>query len=101
MANARPTNVKAKMPVRAPLHYQSGFGNEFASEAVEGVLPRGQNSPQKMAHGWYSGQLSGTAFTAPRGVNPRPWPDRMRPSGVHRPFGPISPIRLRTAHVYE
>ncbi|MBA2495297.1 MAG: homogentisate 1,2-dioxygenase, partial [Acidobacteria bacterium] len=25
--------------------YQSGFGNEFATEAIEGALPVGQNSP--------------------------------------------------------
>ena len=40
--------------------YQSGFGNEFASEAIEGVLPVGQNSPQRVAHGLYAEQLSGT-----------------------------------------
>ena len=44
--------------------YQSGFGNEFATEAVAGALPVGQNSPQKVAHGLYAEQLSGTAFTA-------------------------------------
>src|SRR3546814_5738180 len=47
--------------------YQSGFGNEFATEAVPGTLPQGRNSPQKVAHGLYAEQLSGTAFTAPRG----------------------------------
>ncbi|MFS9605411.1 homogentisate 1,2-dioxygenase, partial [Klebsiella pneumoniae] len=26
------------------LEYQSGFGNEFASEALPGALPVGQNS---------------------------------------------------------
>src|SRR3546814_4085111 len=46
--------------------YQSGFGNEFATEAVPGALPQGRNSPQKVAHGLYAEQLSGTAFTAPR-----------------------------------
>ena len=71
--------------------YQSGFGNEFASEAVAGALPRGQNSPQKVAHGFYTEQLSGTAFTAPRGVNRRTWLYRMRPSVAHKPFQPISP----------
>src|SRR5260370_37947404 len=97
MANARPTSVKAKMPARASLHYQSGCGSEFGSEAVEGVLPRGENSPQKVAHGLYAEQLSGTAFTAPRGVNRRTWLYRMRPSVAHRPFEPISPGRLRSA----
>ena len=27
--------------------YQVGFGNAFASEAIPGTLPIGQNSPQK------------------------------------------------------
>jgi homogentisate 1,2-dioxygenase len=27
--------------------YQSGFGNEFASEAIAGTLPQGRNSPQR------------------------------------------------------
>ena len=32
---------------RAALRYQSGFGSEFASEALPGALPEGQNSPQR------------------------------------------------------
>ena len=28
------------------LQYQSGFANEFATEAVAGALPKGQNSPR-------------------------------------------------------
>jgi homogentisate 1,2-dioxygenase len=32
------------------------------------ALPQGQNSPQKCAYGLYAEQLSGTAFTAPRGL---------------------------------
>src|SRR6202030_4324076 len=95
--SAKAENAKAMMPARASLRYQSGFGNEFASEAVEGVLPRGQNSPQKVAHGLYAEQLSGTAFTAPRGVSRRTWLYRMRPSVAHKPFEPISPGRLRSA----
>lgn len=35
----------------APLHYQSGFGNEFATEALPGALPVGRNSPQKAPYG--------------------------------------------------
>src|SRR3979411_9702 len=97
MTNATMTSAKAKTPARASLRYQSGFGNEFASEAADGVLPRGQNSPQKVAHGWYAEQLSGTAFTAPRGINRRTWLYRMRPSVAHKPFEPISPGRLRSA----
>ena len=66
--------------------YQSGFGNEFASEALPGALPIGQNSPQKCAYGLYAEQLSGTAFTAPRGVNRRSWLYRICPSAKHQPF---------------
>ena len=31
--------------------YQSGFGNECASEAIAGTLPQGRNSPQVVAQG--------------------------------------------------
>jgi len=70
--------------------YQSGFGNEFASEAIAGVLPQGQNSPQRVAHGLYTEQLSGTAFTAPRHSNRRSWLYRIRPAAVHEPFQPLA-----------
>ncbi|MGX1747930.1 homogentisate 1,2-dioxygenase, partial [Brevundimonas sp. NPDC055320] len=43
--------------------YQSGFANHFATEAVDGALPAGRNSPQRPALGLYAEQLSGTAFT--------------------------------------
>jgi homogentisate 1,2-dioxygenase len=76
--------------VNAPSHYQSGFGNEFASEAIDGVLPVGQNSPQRVAHGLYAEQLSGTAFTAPRHANRRSWLYRIRPAAVHEPFQPLA-----------
>ncbi len=89
--------------------YQSGFGNEFASEALPGTLPIGRNSPQRVAHGLYAEQLSGTAFTAPRGENRRSWLYRIRPAAMHGPFaliaqpalhndfdtGPVTPDQLR------
>ena len=74
--------------------YQSGFGNEFATEAVAGTLPVGQNSPQKVAHGLYAEQLTGTAFTAPRGANRRSWLYRIRPAAMHGPFEPFEQPRL-------
>lgn len=74
--------------------YQSGFGNEFATEALPGALPVGRNSPQKCAYGLYAEQLSGTAFTAPRGANRRSWLYRIRPAAVHRPFRRIDNGRL-------
>ncbi|HEX7914250.1 homogentisate 1,2-dioxygenase [Rudaea sp.] len=71
------------------LKYQSGFGNEFATEAVAGALPVGRNSPQRVAHGLYAEQLSGTAFTAPRHANRRSWLYRIRPAAVHKPFAAL------------
>ena len=70
----------------APLCYQSGFGSELASEALEGALPVGQNSPQRAPYGLYAEQLSGTAFTAPRHANRRSWLYRIRPAVLHGPF---------------
>ncbi|MGD1066500.1 MAG: homogentisate 1,2-dioxygenase, partial [Vulcanimicrobiaceae bacterium] len=73
-------------PPLTALAYQSGFGNEFATEALPGALPVGRNSPQRPPYGLYAEQLSGTAFTVPRAVNRRSWLYRIRPSAVHRPF---------------
>jgi homogentisate 1,2-dioxygenase len=69
--------------------YQTGFGNEFATEAVAGVLPTGQNSPQRVEHGLYAEQLSGSAFTAPRHRNRRSWLYRIRPAAQHSPFAEL------------
>jgi homogentisate 1,2-dioxygenase len=76
--------------------YQSGFGNEFATEAIAGALPPGQNSPQHAPLGLYAEQFSGTAFTAPRGENRRSWLYRIRPSVVHKPFRLIPNRTLRS-----
>jgi homogentisate 1,2-dioxygenase len=66
--------------------YMSGFGNEFATEAIPGTLPVGRNSPQAVAHGLYAEQISGTAFTAPRHANRRSWLYRIRPAALHGRF---------------
>ena len=71
------------------LQYQAGFGNEFATDAIAGALPVGQNSPQRAPLGLYAEQLSGTAFTAPRAHNLRSWLYRIRPSVIHKPFKQI------------
>jgi len=90
-------------------HYMTGFGNEFSTEAIAGTLPAGRNSPQRVAHGLYAEQLTGTAFTAPRHANRRSWLYRIRPAAVHGAFElladstfhnrfgdtPTSPERLR------
>jgi len=89
------------------LRYQSGFNNQFSSEALPGALPIGQNSPQKAPYGLYAEQISGTAFTVPRAEARRTWLYRIRPSALHPRFarlerqitggglGPVNPNRLR------
>ena len=69
--------------------YNSGFGSEFATEALPGALPVGQNSPQRVPYGLYTEQMSGTPFTAPRTSNRRSWLYRIRPSVVHKPYRQI------------
>src|ERR1700730_18217418 len=70
-------------------NYQSGFGNEFATEALIGALPSAQNSPQRCPYDLYAEQYSGTAFTAPRHANRRSWLYRIRPAVTHAPFQPL------------
>ena len=81
---AGPAQTEAQHP--APAGYQSGFGNEFATEALPGALPVGRNSPQRVAYGLYAEQVSGTAFTAPRSHNRRSWLYRIRPAAMHAAF---------------
>ena len=78
------------------LDYQSGFGNEFATEALPGALPEGQNSPQNVPYGLYAEQISGTAFTQPRNDNLRSWVYRLRPSARHGKFRQIDSCLWRT-----
>lgn len=81
--------------------YQSGFGNEFATEAVPGALPSGQNAPQKHSLGLYTEQFSGTPFTAPRACNRRTWTYRIRPSVTHRPYEEIECRLIRSGPFIE
>jgi homogentisate 1,2-dioxygenase len=71
------------------LKYLTGFGNEFATEAVPGALPQGCNSPQRVPYGLYAELISGAAFTAPRAENRRTWMYRRQPSvvvGAYKPY---------------
>ena len=92
------------------MRYLTGFGGHFESEAVEGALPKGRNSPQRPPFGLYAEQLSGSSFTSARHENRRSWLYRMRPTADHRPFvayegaplfaappstEPLAPNRLR------
>lgn len=80
--------------------YMSGFGNEFATEALPGALPEGQNSPQRCPYGLYAEQLSGSAFTAQ--ANLRSWLYRIRPSVLHaRGFTPVPHPFWRSAPVRD
>jgi homogentisate 1,2-dioxygenase len=83
------------------LRYQTGFANDFATEAIAGALPVGQNSPQRAPFGLYAEQFSGSPFTAPRTLNRRSWLYRIRPSVLHKPFKQIDHGLLRTAPVRE
>ncbi len=88
----------ARTTIEATLRYMSGYGNSFETEALDGALPVGRNSPQKCNYGLYAEQLSGSAFTAPQGKNERSWLYRIRPSVKHSlHYTPISPGLMRTA----
>ena len=83
------------------LQYQSGFSNEFATEAIAGALPQGQNSPQRAPLGLYAEQVSGSAFTAPRHENLRTWQYRLLPSVGHSDYRKIANGLIRTAPCAE
>jgi homogentisate 1,2-dioxygenase len=89
--------TRARQQEGAALSYQSGFGNQFASEALPGALPPNQNSPQRPAYGLYAELLSGASFTAPRATNRRTWTYRVRPSALHGDFTRTDSRLLRTA----
>jgi len=93
----RPAGDKQQRDEAAMRRYLSGFGNEQVSEALKGVLPEGQNSPQKPPRGLYAEQISGTPFTAPRALNRRTWLYRIRPSALHPAFRRIDNRLLRSA----
>src|SRR5437868_3780871 len=94
MANARMADGAATVCADpASLQYQTGFGNQFSTEALPGALPI-HNSPQVCPYGLFAEQLSGTAFTAPRASNRHTWLYRIRPAAVHRPFARIDNGRL-------
>ena len=76
--------------------YQSGFGNEFATEALPGALPVGRNSPQKVKYGLYAEQLTGSPFTMPRAQNRRSWLYRILPSVKHPAYAPYKQPLLRS-----
>ncbi|PFH60965.1 hypothetical protein XA68_18494 [Ophiocordyceps unilateralis] len=75
--------------IRERYRYQNGFGSHFETEAVEGALPIGHNSPQQPPLGLYAEKLSGTAFTTPRHSNQQTWLYRKLPSCSHPAYQAI------------
>ncbi|KAK0218300.1 homogentisate 1,2-dioxygenase [Armillaria nabsnona] len=73
-------------PSGDPYKYQVGFGNRFASEAIPGTLPQGQNHPQKNKYGLYIEGMTGSPFIAPRPQNLHAFLYRIRPSLDHKKF---------------
>ncbi|SJK99679.1 related to homogentisate 1,2-dioxygenase [Armillaria ostoyae] len=73
-------------PSGDPYMYQVGFGNRFASEAIPGTLPQGQNHPQKNKYGLYMEGMTGSPFVAPRPQNLHAFMYRIRPSLDHKKF---------------
>ncbi|KAK0434287.1 homogentisate 1,2-dioxygenase [Armillaria borealis] len=73
-------------PSGDPYKYQVGFGNRFASEAIPGILPQGQNHPQKNKYGLYMEGMTGSPFVAPRPQNLHAFMYRIRPSLDHKKF---------------
>jgi homogentisate 1,2-dioxygenase len=96
-----PAGDNALTETRSGLKYLSGFGNEFATEAIAGTLPQGQNSPQRVAHDLYAEVISGTPFTAPRLTNKRTWMYRLRPSAMHGAYTQVDNKLLRSAPFNE
>ena len=101
-AQTIPAPVHGDIAATADAPMLVGFGNHFATEAVAGALPVGQNSPQRVPFGLYAEQVSGTAFTAPRAENRRSWLYRLRPTASHPPFAPYDGgSRMRSAPFAE
>ncbi|CAE6445680.1 unnamed protein product [Rhizoctonia solani] len=77
----RATPIATRHPV--------GFGNRFASEAIPGTLPDGQNMPQKNKYDLYTEGITGSSFVAPRKDNLSVWIYRIRPAVAHQGFNPL------------
>lgn len=69
-----------------PYTYQVGFGNRFATEAIPGTLPQGQDMPQKNKYDLYQEGMTGSPFIAPRHENLNAFLYRIRPSVAHQGF---------------
>lgn len=98
MSSTAPGAFTTEPSENDPYRYQTGFGNRFASEAIPGVLPRGQNVPQRVKYELYSEQLNGAAVISSRDAIRHVWLYRIRPSVAH---GYVMPARDFNPHVSE
>ncbi len=95
------------------INYNFGFRNIHQTEAVDGALPKNQNSPQTCPLDLYAEQFSGSAFTALNHNKLKSWLYKIAPSAAlhdefkfskHRSifsdgfnFPPVSPNQMRWA----
>ncbi len=83
-------------PVRGPDAIETmpdAFG-VHESEALEGALPRNQNTPRPAPRGLYPELVNLTPFTSRRSDNLRLWLYRIRPSFSHGPLLPLPSARF-------
>jgi homogentisate 1,2-dioxygenase len=92
---SRPRPVAAR-PAAESLRTQPGFGSTLVSEALEGALPRDQNTPRRAPLGLYPELYNFTPFTVRRTDNGRAWLYRIRPSTLHTPFSELPSARYTT-----
>lgn len=83
-------------PSVAARRTQPGFASTLVSEALEGALPRGQNTPRLAPYGLYPELYNFTPFTVRRTDNGRAWLYRIRPSTLHSAFTPLPSVRYTT-----
>jgi homogentisate 1,2-dioxygenase len=83
------------------LSYTPGMQTDRVSECIEGAVPVGRNTPQKVAYGLYTEQLSGTSFTTPRVRNMRTWLYRILPSAKQGEYSLIDGGKLVTDFAKE
>ncbi|KAJ3474882.1 hypothetical protein NLG97_g9651 [Lecanicillium saksenae] len=79
-----------------PYSYCPGFGNRFISEALRGVIPKTQNTPQRVKYDLYAEQLNGSAVNTKRSELRHVWMYRIRPSVAH---GSITPCPSINEHI--
>ncbi|KAI8848981.1 Homogentisate 1,2-dioxygenase [Chytridium lagenaria] len=79
--------VTSSLPRLSSMLFRRLFDRDYSIDHQPSLHhPLGQNSPQKCPYGLYAEQLSGTAFTVPRGHNLRSWLYRIRPTVSHLPY---------------